>query len=669
MNVRKITNMIDSAAFVRRFECADTRKAELGAVYGKDETVFRVWAPFADGVTLKLYETALAVRARPVVMEKRIVGGSWGGVWEKRVQGDLNGMYYTYLVDNPGALRETIDPYARACSANGARGMVIDLRATDPEGWDRDRPIYASKKAGADVPIIWEINVDDFSASPDSGMKYKGKYLAFTERGTTVPGTDLKTGVDYLKDLGVTYVHLNPVYDFATVDETETTRADCDSFNWGYDPQNYNIPEGSYATDSMRGDVRITEFKRMVQSLHDAGIGVIMDVVYNHTYSAGGQAFHDTVPYYYHRTDESGAFTNDSGCGNGTASERTMMRKFIVESVLYWANEYHVDGFRFDLMGIHDAATLNLIRRALDNCDGGNGKRILMYGEPWSADGDYVPASYTRRTELTSGGMWSDEYVRNDGNMLIKHVFSRSFTDDRAFDVLDPRIAVFNGSGRDGLRGMCCDKIPQAGWVNGKPSELGKVKRTVEGGIGGFSEGMNVGTGSRNVAYAAAHDNYTLWDHLRGAAHGNASTLYYDEPSPTDVARNKLVAAAYLMSTGMCFMLAGEEFARTKYGNEDSYNSPSKLNSLQWSRQADFASLREHYKKLIALRKKYGRELFSYSQSCAPEYAYGMFDAANYDTGRLVFSRCKNGITLTLDLDPSELKGSVEIDGERVEIN
>lgn len=670
MTEKSITEKIDSAAFIRRYECEDTRRCVLGASYTRQGTTFRLWAPFAHSVALKLYESAISTDAKTVVMKKRIVGGNWGGVWELFVDGDLNGTYYNYVVANPDAVRETVDPYAKACAANGVRGMVIDLRSTDPAGWENDKHLYAIDRAAADVPIIWEVAVGDFSAAPDSGMKYKGKYLAFTERGTTVPGTTLKTGVDYLKDLGVTYVHLNPVYDFATVDETEVGRSDRtrDTFNWGYDPQNYNVPEGSYATDSTRGEVRINEFKQMVMALHAAGIGVIMDVVYNHTYTTGGQAFHDTVPYYYHRTDDGGEFTNDSGCGNGTASERTMMRKFMVESVLYWATEYHIDGFRFDLMGIHDVATLNLIRSELDKLDNGNGKSILMYGEPWSADGDYTPASYTRRVTATCGGSFTDPLVANKSNALMKHVFAAAFGDDRAMNVLSDRIAVFNGSGRDGLRGACNDKTPQSGWVNGSPAELGKVKKMIEGGIGGYSDGIGVGTGSRNVAYAAAHDNYTLWDHVRGAKHGNASMLFYDEQSELDINRCMLVSTAYMSSVGMCFMLAGEEMARTKYGNEDSYNSPFKLNCIKWARQADFAKLVAHYKKMIALRKKYAKALFSYEKSCSLEYAYGHFEETDYETGRLLFRREENGATLTLSLDPTEGTGYVEINGERVEI-
>ncbi len=665
-----MSELVDERGFISTFENADTQSCKLGAVYSSERTVFRLWAPFASAATVKLYaDGATGGAFASHVMKKRVsLRGEWGGVWELAIDGDLNGVYYTYTVTNYGAETTTVDPYARACGVNGARSMVIDLASTDPDGWENDKRLYARSPLAADTPIIWETTVGDFSASPDSGMKYKGKYLAFTERGTTVPTTDVKTGVDHLKELGVTYVHLNPVYDFATVDEGDLGRADGDPYNWGYDPQNYNVPEGSYSTDPADGATRIREFKRMVAALHDAGIGVITDVVYNHTYATGGQALHDTAPYYYHRTDGNGAFTNDSGCGNGTASERTMMRKYIVESVLYWATEYHLDGFRFDLMGVHDVVTLNLIRAELDKLDGGGGRKILMYGEPWSADGMYTPPSYERRVAATQKVDKDLKFTSNADNKLMKHVFADAFVNERAFDALDPRIAVFNGSGRDGLRGACNDRSPRKGWVNGAPCEIGKVKKMIEGGICGYADGLSTGLGSRNVAYAAAHDNYTLWDHIRGAAHGNESALFYDNAQRDDVKRNKLVAAAYFISTGICFMLAGEETGRTKYGNEDSYNSPQKLNAICWSRRREFGELFEFYKRLIALRKRYGRQLFSYSGATDAQYAYGVFDVADVETGRLVFKRERGGATLIAELDPSALSGYIEVDGRRIEI-
>ena len=498
------TGFIDDVDFIKTYEGQDTQNQELGAVYTKESTVFRVWAPFASAAALNIYSNGSSGSVlKTYEMKKQIPqSGTWGGVWEYLLNGDQHGKYYTYSITNGASVTETIDPYAKACGENGKRGMVVDLSRTNPTGWAEDAKWHLSNAVAVDTPIVWEVQVNDFSSSADSGMKYKGKYLAFTEKNTTVPGTSLPTGVNYLKDLGITYVHLNPVYDFATVDESDMTRADGNAYNWGYDPQNYNIPEGSYSTDPANGTTRIYEFKRMVQALHEAGIGVIMDVVYNHTFSTGGQALHDTVPYYYHRTDANGKFTNGAGCGNETASERTMVRKYIVESILYWAKEYHIDGFRFDLMGLHDNTTITTIRNKLDALqldDGSNGRRILMYGEPWSADGSYKPASYTKRMSVSKTGVTG--YALNPAtNKLIKNYFAGENDDyPRDMTALPNRVAIFNDTGREGLRGS---NDPGQGWANGNIGAVGGVMRMLEGGAGGSGSGMVLGAGSRNIAYA-----------------------------------------------------------------------------------------------------------------------------------------------------------------------
>ncbi|MCH5165360.1 MAG: hypothetical protein J1G01_03060 [Clostridiales bacterium] len=657
------TPLLDSSYFISNYETSAAQDAVLGATYTKQSTTFRLWAPLAASVSVKLYAEGgygSALATHP--MQKKT-----SGLWELVLSGDHCGEYYTYLIDNKGAAIEAMDPYAKACGANGNRAMIVDLKATDPDGWTNDKHLYVNNYTNADTPIVWEVSVNDFSSSPDSGMKYKGKYLAFTEENTTVPGkASLKTGVNYLKDLGITYVHLNPVYDFATVDEAEMSKADNtkDSYNWGYDPQNYNIPEGSYSTDPANGAVRITEFKRMVMALHKAGIGVIMDVVYNHTYSTSGQALHDTVPYYYHRTNNEGYYTNASGCGNETASERTMMRKYIVESVKYWAEEYHIDGFRFDLMGVHDLETIAAVRSALDKLNNNTGASLLMYGEPWSADGSYVPPSYTNRVKATSSA--SGTYARNTtNNKLIKNMFAGYNNDyPRNMSDLPARVAVFNDSGREGLRG---DNSPGKGWANGGSVTEGRkgILRMLEGGIGDSGTGMYTGAGSRNVAYAAAHDNYTLWDQLIGARFGNESALSYDVAHAETVKRAKLVASVYLMSPGISFMLAGDEMGRTKYGNENSYNSPVKINQITWSRQAEFNSLRTYYKNLIALRKQYSTQLFSYTKctdtGTSSNFCYGSFSNHYGDDGAFTFTRTKNSATLTMTLNPTTLTGSVRI--------
>lgn len=652
------TALIDNVDFIKTFECEDTQSLEYGALYDKARTLFRVWAPFASAVKVKLYAAGSGGGAfSELDMKKRLVGGErWGGVWEAEREGDLNGVYYTYLVHNAG-VTETIDPYAKAAGANGIRGMVVDLASTDPEGWEKDRHYYDIDPLGADTPIVWEVHVSDFSSSPDSGMRYKGGYLAFTEKGTTVPGRpDLKTGVDYLKELGVTYVQLNPVFDFATVDERETPVADGtkDTFNWGYDPQNYNIPEGSYSTDASRGEVRINEFKRMVKALHDAGIGVIMDVVYNHTYVTGGQALDDTVPKYYHRTDESGAFTDLSGCGNDTASERAMVRKYIIDSIVYWATEYHVDGFRFDLMGIHDLTTVRMARKALDALDGGRGARLLMYGEPWTGEygSDTVPASHSARVAATAEHIaGTGAYTDNAGNRLIKKLYQT-----RDMRELPLSAGVFGDTGRDGLRG---NNDPGRGWANGRPCEVYSVQKLLEGYCGTSGAGLTVAAGSQAVGYVSAHDNYTLWDQMAGKEGATETPLYYDHATSEWLTGVKLCSAAYMTSAcGTVFMLAGEEMARTKYGNHNSYNSPKKVNMIRWARQAAFKEVVEHYKRLIAVRRA-NNYLFSYERSQEPSNCYGNFSVADEGSGRIVFARGN----MTVDLDPATGRGTVIIDG------
>ncbi len=619
---------LDDADFIEIFENKDTLAQEYGAAVDNGRTRFCVWAPFATSIKVKLYD---GVGFRTIALEKRIANGVWGGVWRVDVPGELHGVYYNFLVTNGGAEIETVDPYAKACDANGARGMIVDLRRTDPDGWDDDKHLYMTDRAAADTPIVWELHVADFSVSPDSGMKYKGKYLAFTERDTAVPGKpELKTGIEYLKDLGVTYVQLNPVFDFATVDEGDLGKADNtkDNFNWGYDPQNYNIPEGSYATDPDNGVTRIMEFKQMVMALHKAGIGVVMDVVYNHTYSTSGQALHDTVPGYYHRTDANGEFTNGSGCGNETASERGMMRKYMMDSIVYWASEYHIDGFRFDLMGLHDRITIEKIREKLDAVCG---REILMYGEPWSADGAYVPDSFIRR--ITASGECDNELIKNCD--LSK---------------LPLGVAVFNDECRDGMRG---NNDPGAGWVHGNTDKTGSVAAMLN------AEAKGLGAASHNVVYASAHDNYTLWDQVIGVAAGKETPLFYESAMDYAVERCKLVSAAYLMSPGIAFMLAGEEMGRTKYGNHNSYNSPVKLNRITWSRQEEFKDLTDHYKALIKARRNNRAELFSYDGSRC-EQTDGRFTANG-----LTVCGSRGALSLRLSAEDDETN-YVEINGKTV---
>ena len=535
---------------------------DLGAVYSKSSTTFKVWAPTASAVQIKRYKTGSDSESGAGVIETKDMTKQSQGIWSITISGDLANTYYTYLVTVNGKTNETVDIYARSTGVNGKRGMVVDLDGTDPDGWENDKRVECINQTDA---VIWEAHVRDFSSSSDSGMTNKGKYLAFTETGTTVNGDGVHpTGVDYLEDLGITHVHLLPVYDYGSVDET---KLDTDQFNWGYDPMNYNTPEGSYSTDPYHGEVRVKEFKQMVQSLHKKNIGVVMDVVYNHTYAGTTQEndwFDYTVPGYYYRQSETGGLSNASGCGNETASDRAMYQKYMIDSVVYWATEYHLDGFRFDLMGIHDVDTMNKIRAALDKID----PDILIYGEPWTADATTCPKS----TAVQS-------------NMCL----------------VSEEIAAFNDKVRDAIKGSCFNAA-DCGFIQGAGYET-----ALKGGIQANSTTM-AGTGkwskqpSQTVTYTSAHDNYTLYDKLvKSVKGGSGYGSRYDDL----VAMNKMAGGIILTSQGMSFFQAGEEFARTKYGDENSYKSSTFVNQLKWQNTITYSDIASYYKGLIEIRKAY----------------------------------------------------------------
>ncbi|HCC31281.1 MAG TPA: type I pullulanase, partial [Marinilabiliales bacterium] len=350
---------------------------DLGTNYTKEQTVFKLWAPTAQKVAVRLYEQGVGGDALKTIELSK----GKQGVWDATEKGDLNGTYFTFQVQVDGKwLAEVPGPYATAVGVNGKRAMIIDLEATNPEGWQQDvKPALA---APSDV-VLYELHVRDFSIHANSGMQHKGKFLAMTEPGTkTLNG--MATGIDHLKEMGVTHVHLLPAFDYRSIDESQLDKP---RYNWGYDPQNYNVPEGSYATDPYNGNVRIQEFKQMVMALHQAGIRVVLDVVYNHVGNINEQSFEQTVPGYYFRHNTDSSLSNASGCGNETASERFMMRKYMIESVLYWAFEYHLDGFRFDLMGIHDINTMNLLAESLHDYD----SSLFIYGEGWTAGDSPLP--------------------------------------------------------------------------------------------------------------------------------------------------------------------------------------------------------------------------------------------------------------------------------------
>lgn len=539
---------------------------DLGAVWTKEETRFRVWAPTAGQVVLNLYRTGELEDLFQSVALKR----AGQGTWTATAEGDLHGVYYTYSVTVDGETKEAVDPYARAVGVNGTRGMVIDLSSTDPQGFtEEQKPAFANSTDA----VIYELHIRDFSIDQSSGMVHKGKYLAFTETGTTNSHGD-PTGVDYLKELGITHVHLLPAFDYKTVDEARLLEP---QFNWGYDPLNYNVPEGSYSTDPFHGEVRVREFKQMVQALHRNGIRVVMDVVYNHTVDSVESYFNRIVPGYYYRLTPDGSFSNASGCGSETASERAMMRKFIIDSVKYWAKEYHIDGFRFDLMGIHDIRTMNELRKALDGIEPG----LLVYGEGWT--GGMSPLSDWERALKVN----------------IRH--------------MDTGIAAFNDNSRDGIKGSVFEPT-EKGFISGRAGledtvKFGVVAATQHEWID-YSKVLYTNfpwalEPTQTVNYASAHDNLSLWDKITLSTPG--------ESREDRVRMNLLCAAILLTSQGIPFFQAGEEFLRSKPLNEEgtefdenSYMSPDSVNSLKWDAITANKETVEYYKGLIALRKAYG---------------------------------------------------------------
>ena len=535
-------------------------KNDLGCTYYPDRTVFKVWSPDASDIRVQLYKTGSDEEKGAQKLESYgLKSDGTTGVWSITVFGDLKNLYYTYLVTVGGKTKETQDVYSKALGVNGRRSMVCDLNSTNPEGWDADKHILVKNSTDA---VIWEVHVGDFSGSPSSGVtpEHRGKYLAFTEEGTTVNGEGkYPTCLDYIKSLGITHVHLNPVYDFDSVDEAHPEK---EQYNWGYDPANYNVPEGSYSTNPFDGNVRIKEFKQMVKALHDAGIGVIMDVVYNHT-SSIDSCFNRTVPDYYYRKYD-GRFLNSSGCGNVLASEKEMVRSYIIDSVTYWANEYHIDGFRFDLMGCIDTTTMNMIRLALDEID----SRLLIYGEPWTAD-------------LGENGIaFEDASVKENAHKL------------------SGRIAMFNDSFRNALKGNNDDS--SIGYIQGNSHNI----YYVISGILACSSSTFLKWAQRPtqcVTYNSAHDNLTLWDKLLKSANRDD----YDTTDERILAMNKLSAALVFTSQGIPFILAGEEMARTKHGNHNSYNAPLSVNAIDWTRTRTYRNLVNYYKGLIQIRKRY----------------------------------------------------------------
>lgn len=534
---------------------------DLGARCGQEGTVFKLWSPAADAVVLHLYPEGTGDEEfRSAAMTK-----GEKGVWSYRTEENLHGVYYDYDVTVCGTTRRSADPYARASGVNGRRSMAVELERTNPDGWENDK---APKRQAED--IIYELHVKEFSWDESGGFPEacRGRYLAFAEADTTLHGGGVHpTGIAYLRKLGVTHVQLMPVYDFGSVDEA----GDPEEFNWGYDPVCYNVPEGSYSSDPFHGEVRIRELKEAVKSLHANGFRVIMDVVYNHTYSEDSW-FQRTVPGYYYRQTEDGSLSNGSDCGNDFASEREMAAAFILDSVLYWAEEYHMDGFRFDLMGLLDTELMNRIREELDRRFGWGEK--LIYGEPWAANATAMEPGFFQALKLNE-------------------------------ELLNPSIGFFCDNTRDAIKGHVFE-AGEPGFVNGGEGMEREILRAAAGWCGPRRSGKNAGTfcaasPERIINYVSAHDNLTLWDKL-------ILTMAPEEgfhSRPEEVVRaNKLAAAICFTCQGRIFFLSGEEFARTKEGDDNSFRSPVCLNRLDYGRAREFEDLVQFYQDFLALRKR-----------------------------------------------------------------
>lgn len=526
--------------------------------YSPIETKFTLWAPTAEEVRVLLYDSGNEGSAYQTLSLEM----GEDGIWNTSIKEDLKGKFYTFNVKVNGKwLGDTPGIMAKAVGVNGKRAAVIDLRSTDPEGWANDvRPLL---KDYADI-IVYEMHHRDFSLDSVSGIRNKGKFLALTELGTTTSQGE-KTGIDHLKELGVTHVHILPSYDYASVDESKPDKA---QYNWGYDPQNYNVPDGSYSTDPYKPDVRIKEFKQMVQALHKAGIRVVLDVVYNHTFNTEESNFERTVPGYFYRQTKDGKPANGSGCGNETASDRAMMRKYMVESVLYWINEYHIDGFRFDLMGIHDIETMNEIRAAVDKID----PSIFIYGEGWAA----------------SAPQLDQEELAMKANIYKM-----------------PRIAAFSDEMRDGLRGGWDDDRKGA-FLIGQPGHEMSIKFGLVGAVKHpqvINDSVNYSKEpwalqpTQMISYVSCHDDMCLADRLKATM-----------PDATDEERaslHKLAETFVFTSQGVPFIFAGDEMMRDKKGIHNSYNSPDSINTIDWRNKTIHHDVFDYVRELITLRKNH----------------------------------------------------------------
>lgn len=538
----------------KEFEELYTNEAdELGAIWEKEKTVFRLWAPTAEAVTLNLYQSG--EKEKQDLLESVPLQRDKKGIWMLEKQGDFSGVYYTYSVRINGGEREACDPYARAVGVNGDRAMVIDLTRTNPEGWETD--CNPNAKLSVNDAIIYEAHIRDLTVSGDSGIKEKGKFLGLAEEGTTNSAGNA-TGLDYIAELGVTHVHFLPIFDFGSVDETKDAG---ELYNWGYDPKNYFVPEGSYSTNPYDGSVRICELKRMVQAFHRKGLSVVMDVVYNHVNNAETFCFNRVVPGFFSRIGEDGVYSNGSICGNDTASERAMVRRYIVENVLYWATEYHIDGFRFDLVGLLDVETINEIVKRVHEIR----PDVIFYGEGW-----------TMGTQVTKEKV----ALATQNNSHMTEGF-----------------AYFSDTMRNLLRGKNTN-LEQKGYVNGAALLADSLKYNLQGSPYWAVSPAQV------VNYVSCHDDLTLYDKFLSAEPEAERQML--------IRYCRLAASIVFASEGIPFLLAGEELLRTKVNedgtlNSNSYNAGDSMNKISWDCMLDeeCRQLKEYYKGLIAFRKEH----------------------------------------------------------------
>ena len=516
-------------------------KLENECVYTPEKTTFTFWSSVAEKMEVRLYTTYDASEFEVITLHEQE-----GDYWTATIKGDQVGKFYTVCSYQGGEWgQESPGIFAKAVSVNGQRAAIIDMQATDPEGWENDqRPAMTDPTE----VVVYETHMRDFTIDATSGIVNKGKFIAFTEQGTkTAEG--LASGIDHLKELGITHIQILPMYDYGSIDETTL---DLNKYNWGYDPVNYNVPEGGYSTNPYDPATRIREAKAMIQALHAAGIRVIMDVVYNHTFSVEGCALGRVVPQYFYRMNEDGTYANGSGCGNETASDKEMMRQFMVESVCYWAREYHIDGFRFDLMGIHDQETMRQIRAALDEID----PSILTYGEGWAASSPAYPYEQLAMKQWT--------YTM-------------------------PRVGAFSDDIRNALIGSPFDH--HRGFASGNTASRDAVRYGLVACPDWSGEPM------QHVSYITCHDNYCLRDRIEVAA--------AEETEATKLRMNKLAQTAVMVSQGMTFFYGGEELFRTKQGVENSYQSPDSINVIEWTNKQTYSDLYAYYREIIKIRRQH----------------------------------------------------------------